>query len=157
MNQATSNMKKTLCGYVSVRGFADIRMPVPIQNMVLRNYASDISFIYALPSGEHKFPGCHMQLYSAIEAAGKNGHVGMCSSFLLPSEKLKFDDIKKKVLMLGISLHCVMDAGIIRTEKDFDHVQKISKLRRFTDRVSLSYLQGNFDELISKQSSQSLS
>jgi sporadic carbohydrate cluster protein (TIGR04323 family) len=61
-------MVRTLKGYVTVRSFNRMAIPVPVQNMILRNYSQTMGMSYALPYGEHKYEDCYMQLFATLKA-----------------------------------------------------------------------------------------
>ncbi len=129
-----------LVGYVTVREFGGFRMPVPVQNLVLRSYAQNLKMTYALPQCEHKYRGSYMQLFTTLIDALPNDHIGMCSAAMLPPQgemrRQAFSIIRDK----GLTLHLVFDSVVATSEEDFlrlEEGQRIANEVRRADGVSV--------------------
>jgi len=130
-----SEMSETLNGYVTVRSFGGMALPVPVQNMLLRNYCESKGFTYSLPLNEHKYDGCYMQLFATLEVLTEGGHIGMCSAFMLPVRPELFREFAGRALRQRVSVHCLFESVIARTESDFSSLGDLLRLRKLTDRV----------------------
>jgi sporadic carbohydrate cluster protein (TIGR04323 family) len=122
-------------GYVTVRSFGGMAIPVPIQNMILRNYCAGLKAIYHLPMNEHKYEGCFMQYFATINAVKENGHIAMCSVFMLPESKSLFEEAKQKVLEKNITIHSIFENLKVSDEAGFENIESIIKLRAITDQI----------------------
>ena len=129
-------MVQLLNGYVTVRPFGGFAIPVPVQNAILRDYAAGLGLIYALPHGEHMFENCHMQLYSAIKAAGLDGAVGMCSLFMMPQDAERFRPVAMTALDHRVTLHCAFERLTLARPSDYAEARQRMLLRRHADRIS---------------------
>lgn len=116
-------------GYVTVRQFGIHKIPVPTQNLALRDYAIGLGLTYILPMNEHKFSNCFMQLFASLHETDKNGRIAMCSIEMLPTDKVT----RERVIELGISknieFHFLFENLIIRTEEDFDGQRMMISLK----------------------------
>lgn len=115
----SSNSGKEIKGYVTVRSFGSMTVPVPVQNLVLRNFAATQNARFLLSTNEHKFENCYMQLFTAVEEVKKSGHIAMCSSSMLPQTQDVFDEIVSKVIEKEITLHFVFENSHAASKQDF--------------------------------------
>jgi sporadic carbohydrate cluster protein (TIGR04323 family) len=118
----TSNSR--FIGYVTVRAFSGFRMPVPVQNMVLRNYAQTQNMPYALPQTEHKYHGSYMQLFTTLRDALHGDHVGMCGTGMLPPPGALRDRAFAIVREKSLTLHFVFDRMVMSGQDDFDRLRR---------------------------------
>lgn len=132
------NESTTLSGYVTVRSFSGMAIPVPVQNMILRNYCTSKYFSYGLPQGEHKFENCYMQLFTTLAAVPHGGHIGMCSAMMLPIQK----DLSKEIISITcnkkISIHFVFESSVCQTLDAFADLFFKLKLRHLIDSLQPS-------------------
>lgn len=124
--------KPPLIGYVTVRAFGGFRIPVPVQNLVLRNYAQGLQMRYALPQGEHKYPGSFMQLFTTVMDASPGDHVGMCSATMLPTRREMKASLFEIVSAKNLTLHFVFERIVVH---DDDELSKLSNNLRLSDEV----------------------
>lgn len=116
--------QRRLIGYVTVREFAGFRLPVPVQNLVLRNYSQTVQLSYALPQCEHKYRGSFMQLFTTLHDAAPDDHVAMCSTAMLPPAGALREEALSLVRAKRVTLHFVFDRLIVAGDDD---------VRRFED------------------------
>lgn len=132
---AASSDPKVLQGYVSVRPFGGVALPVPIQNLVLRNYCQQIGFLYALPMGEHKYEDCFMQLFATLNGAEKNSDIGFCSAHMLPTNNELMAKLQSIVTAKHLTLHCLFEGAVINTLSGFQEIRRRITLRKYADEV----------------------
>ena len=124
-----------LNGYVTVRPFGDMFIPVPVQNMLLRNYCTTKGFKYALPLGEHKYQNCYMQLFATINLFKTEGKIGMCSAMMLPMGTRLYNQFLEAVLEKNIEIHCLFEDMCLKSRADFNRASELMTLRMLADRV----------------------
>lgn len=90
------NNKKKLVGYVTNSNFNEKIIPIPFQNILLRNYCKDNNFTYVLPYNETVFKNSYSQLITLINKLDKDSAIISCSIFMLPENESHV----KKVLKL---------------------------------------------------------
>ena len=98
-------------GYVSSREFGGLRVPVPVQALVLRDYCARKQLIYKLHVSENMFPHSYMVL--------------MFSMFMLPERASRRARIYRQVFDLGIELHLVSEEMTIKVREDVETVEEI--------------------------------
>lgn len=117
--------------YVITRPFNGFNIPVPFQNVVLRDYCSKNGLIYSLPEVEHKFNDCYMSLFTLIDKLECGGRVLMVSLDMLPST-YKYNTIVTLCLEKNISMYGVLERRLLRYPADY---LEYIKFRRFSDEV----------------------
>ena len=130
-----------LVGYVTVREFAGFRLPVPVQNLVLRSYAQGLDTPYALPQCEHKYPGSYMQLFTTLRDVELGDHVGMCSAAMLPPLGELRDEALSIVSEKQLTLHLVFERIVAGSENDvrrFEDAERIASEVRRADGLSVA-------------------
>ena len=134
-------------GYVTVRKFSGMAIPVPVQNMLLRKYATELGCAYALPKNEHKYEDCFMQLFDTIKATPNGAGIAMCSAFMLPRISGIYDELYHSILEKNITIHCLFEAKVLHQKNHFIELYELMKLRACTERskddvaVLLSFIQ----------------
>lgn len=130
-----SNPIKFMTGYVTVRPFGGMSIPVPIQNMILRNYCAGFKAQYILPMNEHKFDDCYMQFFATIAAAQEGAHIILCSSSMLPQSPFLYAEAKQRILEKKLTIHFIFDNLKIDNEQSFEDLESVIKLRSMTDYI----------------------
>ena len=120
--------------YVTTREFNGFVIPVPFQNIVLRDYCRNINIPYPLPEVEHKFKNCYMSLISLIEKIDIDGMIIMCSLEMLPSNN-KYNFLARLLLDKSLSLYGVLERKTLHSKSDY---LEYIKLRRFSDDVNIN-------------------
>ena len=129
-----SNTPNCIYGYVTVRKFSGMAIPVPVQNMLLRKYSTDLECAYALPKNEHKYEHCYMQLFDTIKTTPNGAGIAMCSAFMLPQKPDMYDDLYNCILKKNITIHCLFEAKVLNKKNDFIDLYELMRLRAFTER-----------------------
>ncbi len=120
-----STERKVLGSYVTNHEFAGMRIPVPVQSLVLRDYASKNNLVFKLPVGEYFFPNCYVQLHGLLKNMSGLAGVAMCSLFMLPKEPADRMEIYGTFLRQGVALHCILESFVLRTEADIEIAEAI--------------------------------
>ena len=112
-------------GYVSSREFGGIRMPVPVQVMVLRDYCQRRGLLFKLHVNENSFPHSYLVLESLVR--NLDGFEGLLvgSMFMLPRRAERRTAIYREFFRDGLELHLVMEEKIVRGPADVDEVEEI--------------------------------
>ncbi len=129
-----SNITKCIYGYVTVRKFSGMAIPVPVQNMLLRKYSTDLAYTYALPKNEHKYEDCYMQLFDTIKTTPNGADIAMCSAFMLPQKPAAFNEVCRCIMKKNITIHCLFEAKVLNQKSDFVELYELMRLRAFTER-----------------------
>ena len=138
---AFSNNGSTLQGYVSVRPFGGVALPVPIQNLVLRNYCQQSGYSYSLPMGEHKYENCFMQLFATINSVSSKTHIGFCSAHMLPRQKDLMEQLQIIVIQKELTIHCLFEGAVINCSTGFQKLRQNLLLRKYADKVDQNVLE----------------
>lgn len=126
-------VRQGLHGYVTVRSFNQLNIPVPLQNMVLRDYVAKLGKIYRLPVCENAFDNCYMQLNTILELGESIEGIVMCSIFMLPHRSSARQVFFERALALGLNLHFVFENRIVQTPEDARSVRDLISLRQAVD------------------------
>lgn len=105
-----------LTGFVTVRKFNEFALPVPIQNNLLRSYASEKNLLYKLPSSDIALTDNHMMLFDTIKSINPEGHLGMCSIHMFPSDIKKLSKMSKTLINKNVTLHFIFEKNCIKAD-----------------------------------------
>jgi sporadic carbohydrate cluster protein (TIGR04323 family) len=118
--------------YVTTREFNGFNIPVPFQNVILRDYCRGLAVPYPLPEVEHKFKNCYMSLITLIEKIDHGGVIIMCSLEMLPANN-KYKYLANLFLDKSLSVYGILERKTLSNRIDFlDYI----KLRRFSDEIN---------------------
>ena len=112
-------------GYVTSREFGGLRIPVPVQSLVLRDYCARKKLIYKLHLNENMFPHSYMVLEGLVRDLGAVEGVLMCSMYMLPQRAERRARIYAKILEQGADLHFVMEDVVVRRMEDTAAVEEV--------------------------------
>ena len=132
-----SDVQQRMFGYVTVRQFSGMAIPVPVQNMLLRNYATNLQCAYVLPKNEHKYENCYMQLFETIRLAPHGAHLVMCSIFMLPNQVSLYRNVCDEVQQKNITIHCLLESKVMQGKSEFWETYELMRLRTLTERSNL--------------------
>ena len=116
-------------GYVTCREFGGLRMPVPVQTIVLRDYCARKGLIYKLHVNENEFPHSYMVLEGLVDALDGLQGLLVFSMFMLPQRAERRRRIYEKILEAGVELHLVLEDFVIRQPADVTPVEDIISTR----------------------------
>jgi sporadic carbohydrate cluster protein (TIGR04323 family) len=121
----STSERKGYRGYVSARPFGGYNIPVPIQNLVLRDYCTHNKLFFMLPVNENIFPHSYMVLDGLIRDLSAFEGVVMCSMHMLPAGKARRQAVIRKILDQGCVLHFALEATVVTTPKDAERVEDL--------------------------------
>jgi|TARA_B110000037_G_C17099050_1_gene497238 sporadic carbohydrate cluster protein (TIGR04323 family) len=121
-----------LQGYVTSRSFGGYCLPVPMQNLLLRNYCEQNNFNYKLPLVETTLANNYMYLNETINKCSDFDHIGMCSIYMFPRDNAKYKLLKKEIDKRSLNFHFIFENTMIRSEE----------LDQFYQDASLRFLNG---------------
>lgn len=99
----------SLYGYVTTRTYDGIFLPVPLQNLSLRDYASKRSLKYHLPRIEHHFPDSFIELYTLSREMLPESYLGMYTGLFLPTCAASINKIADTLFEKGCSLLLILE------------------------------------------------
>ncbi len=124
-------------GYVSCREFGGLRIPVPVQTIVLRDYCARNKFIYKLHANENEFLNSYMVLDGMLNDLDGLEGLLVFSMFMLPKRAQRRWSVYERIFKAGVDLHLVLENVVIRGPSDVPPVEEIlaaSELLRFCPR-----------------------
>ncbi|MCC7049078.1 MAG: sporadic carbohydrate cluster protein, TIGR04323 family [Alphaproteobacteria bacterium] len=112
-------------GYVSSREFGGLRIPVPVQALVLRDWCQRNGKIYKLHLNENSFPHSYMVLEGMVRNLDGLEGMLMVSMFMLPRRPERRRAIYDRVLAQGVDLRFVLEDMAIASEADIAPIEEI--------------------------------
>jgi sporadic carbohydrate cluster protein (TIGR04323 family) len=112
-------------GYVTSREFGGCRIPVPIQILVLRDYAARKRLFFKLPVNENSFPHSYLVLEGLVRRLSDLEGILVCSMFMLPERPERRHRLYDHVFRQGAAMHLVMEDMVIRAPGDVEPVEDI--------------------------------
>jgi sporadic carbohydrate cluster protein (TIGR04323 family) len=119
-----------LQGYVVNTEFGGFRIPAPLQNLQLRDYAARNNLQFKLSVGEYSFPGCYLQLEGLYSQLHSLEGIGMCSLFMLPKSEERRNQLYDACLDAGAALHLVLEGIVLRKSADRERIEDILAFHR---------------------------
>ena len=95
-------------GYSTHLQFGDYKLPVPMQNILIRDYIYKLNYnniSVLLPVNEFYFQKSYLALENILKENTKLNGLVMCSVFMLPQKQSTRNKIINKFLNKGIQLH----------------------------------------------------
>ncbi|MDB4805114.1 sporadic carbohydrate cluster protein, TIGR04323 family [bacterium] len=125
MSDSEENICRGFRGYVTLNSFGGYNIPAAVQNIIMRNYASNKGLNLKLSFNEHRFQNCFVQLKDLLKELPNLGGVLMCSIFMLPVDRGQRQVIYDQFLENEASLHFVLENKILRDVNDIAYVEEI--------------------------------
>ena len=121
-------------GYVTHREFGGLRLPVTIQNRLLRDYAAHEGLRIKLTVPEYHFRDCFMQLRGicATDLARCEGLI-MCSFRMLPGDAEERELVYEAILRSRSTMHFVMENRVVRDRRDLEELELLLRMRSALD------------------------
>lgn len=139
------NNKKKLVGYVTNSNFNEKIIPIPFQNILLRNYCKDNNLTYVLPYNETVFKNSYSQLITLINKLDKDSAIISCSIFMLPDNDSHIKKIlkllkQKKTYIYFLYENFFLNSNLDKNKINFE--RKLAKLNKdfFDDKQFKTYL-----------------
>ena len=124
-----------LAGYVTNKEFNEKLIPVPYQNMILRNYCNDNNYDYILPYGELIFKNNFSQLTTLISTLDKNTAIICCSIYMLPNNTL-LKSILKKINNKKTFIYFIYEDIYLSKKKDLENINLNFNLKKISDSLN---------------------
>jgi len=128
MNKENAVVRNVLQGYVQNTAFGGFRIPAPLQNLQLRDYAAKNNLLFKLSVGEYSFPGCYLQLEGLYPQLPALEGIVMCSMFMLPKSEERRNKLYEACLNAGAALHFALEGIVVRER---NHIAKIEQTIKF--------------------------
>ncbi len=112
-------------GYVSARPFGGLRIPVPVQALMMRDYCNRHGYLYKLHEAENTFPHSYLVLEGMIGELGNYEGLLATSMSMMPEQPKRRVRIYERILGLGASLHFVFEDFVIRKTDDIAPIEEL--------------------------------
>ena len=96
-------------GYVTSREFGGLRIPVPTQALMMRDYCVRKKFLYKLHVNENVFPHSYLVLESLVKNLDGLEGLLATSIFMLPERAARRHAIYEHIYRQQVTLHFVME------------------------------------------------
>lgn len=120
-----SDEHKGYRGYVTSREFGGLRIPVPVQSLVLRDYCARKGLVYKLHVNENMFPHSYMVLEGLVQDLSGLQGILMCSMYMLPQRAARRRELYRRILEQDADVHFVLEDIAIRKAADIESVEDI--------------------------------
>lgn len=108
-----NSQKSGFKGYCTHQPFGGMRIPVPGQNAVMRDYARRQGLEFKLSVNELNFPYCYLMLDVLLDQMTDLEGFIITSLFMLPNSKSARRDIFQSILDHDCSLHIVFENLVV--------------------------------------------
>lgn len=115
-------------GYVTCRDFGGLRVPVPVQSLMIRQYAERHGLMFKLHVNENIFPHSYMQLQALLNELNHLEGLLVYSMFMLPRNANRRRKIYKRFFDTGSELHFVLEDKAIRIPNDVRPIEDVLTL-----------------------------
>jgi sporadic carbohydrate cluster protein (TIGR04323 family) len=112
-------------GYVTSREFGGLRIPVPVQSLVLRDYCARKKLLYKLHVNENMFPHSYLVLEGLVRGLSELQGILMCSMYMLPRRASRRRQLYRQILDQGADVHFVLEDVAICKSADIEPVEDI--------------------------------
>jgi sporadic carbohydrate cluster protein (TIGR04323 family) len=116
--------------YVSPRAFGGYFIPVPVQNLVLRDYCNRHNLLFSLPLNENVFPHCYMVLEGLAKNLSGFAGVLMCSIHMLPLKSERRGALIRQVLDQGCDLRFPIEDFVISNMEQARRIEEMLAISR---------------------------
>ena len=114
MNKSKNGSKQHgFRGYSTHRVFSGFRIPVSVQNLIMRDYATRYKLLFKLGVDEFDFPNCYVRLMNLLQELPTLEGIIMCSLFMLPEDRNLRQDIYDAFFESGTRLHLIMEKTVV--------------------------------------------
>ena len=126
----TAAKREGFRGYSVHQPFNGLRVPVPVQNLLLRDYAARNQLIFKLSVNELDFPKCDVQLFGLLAELNQLEGILMASCFMLPSNNEARQRVYQQVLAAGAEVHFIMENGLLKSVADAERIEELFRMVR---------------------------
>lgn len=125
-------------GYVTCREFGGLRIPVPVQTHLMRDYAKRQGLTFMLHENENLFPGSYMVLEGLLANLDGFGGLFATSLYMMPQRKERRMSVYRRIIEQGAELHFILENLILRTQDDIAPLEEILIIHNLLDRCPKS-------------------
>lgn len=118
-------------GYVTVRSFDGMNIPITLQHNTMKKYCDELNAIYKLAQTELVVKCSSFVLFSILKKIKNNGNLVMCSIFMLPDSFIRRNQILNYVKKKKIKIHFVFEQFILHDEKTFFEIENLLSLKSY--------------------------
>jgi sporadic carbohydrate cluster protein (TIGR04323 family) len=112
-------------GYVTSREFGGLRIPVPTQALILRDYCARKKFLYKLHVNENVFPHSYLVLESLINNLDGFEGLLVTSLFMLPERPERRRALYEHIYRQEVTMHFVMEDVVLARPGDETWIEDI--------------------------------
>ena len=124
----SSEAKVGYRGYSTHREFGGNKIPVPIQNLMMRDYTSRQGLMFKLGVDEFDFPNCYLRLRSILQELPTLEGIITSSLFILPEDRDLRLSVYEEILAHDATLHLIMENAILERSDDIDSLEEFFQL-----------------------------
>jgi sporadic carbohydrate cluster protein (TIGR04323 family) len=117
-------------GYVTSREFGGLRIPVPTQALMLRDYCAQKHFLYKLHVNENIFPHSYLALESLIKNLDGLEGLLISSLFMLPERHTRRRALYEHIYRQKVTMHFVMEEIVLARPEDETRIEEILAIHR---------------------------
>ena len=125
-------------GYCTHNEFGGKRIPVPVQNLVMRDYATKNGLLFKLSVNEFFFPDCFLQLGGLLGQLNLLEGVLITSVTMLPGDPSKRYQIYDSFFKNHAELHCVLENVVIAAPGHVTQAEEILQINTVLDQCITS-------------------
>lgn len=115
-------------GYVTCREFGGLKIPVPIQALMMRDYCVRKKLLYKLHVNENIFPSSYMVLEGLVQNLDGLQGILMTSMFMLPRRPERRAKIYEQIFRQDAGLHFVLEDVVVAGPQDLVAVEEILRI-----------------------------
>lgn len=110
-------------GYIGARMAMGRSVPQSVQQLVLRDYCRKRGLEYLLAATEYCLPGSTAVLDGVLDELDRIAGIVMYSLFLFPERRAKRQEMLRRVLDHGATLHTAVEGIVIAGDEDARRVE----------------------------------
>lgn len=122
-------------GYIASRPILRQLTTQRIQNLVIRDYASQHNLTYLLSATEYAMPACYMMLEEVLSELPKIEGIIAFSFFMLPENRERRHAFYQRTLAAGATFHAALEGLSLNKKSDIEKLEDIYVLRQITPHI----------------------
>lgn len=123
-------IKEGYRGYCVHQPFNGLRVPVPLQNIVLRDFLNRKGLMFKLSVNELDFSNSHVQLFSLLDQLDVLEGLVMTSIFMLPSDAIIRQKIYRRIQDTHSILYFVIENMALKDTGDAQEIEDLFNMTR---------------------------
>lgn len=125
-------------GYTTHQEFGGHRIPVPVQNLILRDYAARRTLLFKLSVDEYFFTNCYLQLETILGQLDELEGILMCSLFMLPPDESFRRGVYERVLTAQGQLHLVFEGLVVKDQGTVEAAEELIQMNQCLKQAPVS-------------------